>query len=135
MSVCHTQRKNILYQAHGTVVSRLFMHTTPRTMNSTIHIPECKCQSNKNIRQPRNKEKTKHSPNTSLFTFALFRVQQTNSHKRHARKSVTHDKILACFKPYRCGSYQLCRNPSGYNLGRDRRHSVQRLSARSLICQ
>ena len=55
-------------------------------------------------RQTKNEEKDSNSSNASLFTSALFRIQQPSSREQHAQNGCNaRDKIWARFRCYCCG--------------------------------
>ena len=84
----------------------------PLTLYNTIHIQEYKRWSNK------NEVKDSNSSNASLFTSALFRIQQPSSCERHTQMGVTlvtkFGRALGATVVFFC---RLCTNPSGYKLG------------------
>ena len=104
----------------------------PRMLYSTIHIPKYQCQSNQTIRQPKKEVKDCNKARALLCLLFLdldSAAQLTQVTRLHGRKA--RDKIRACFRRYCCGCFcSLCTNPSGYNLGYHRSHSIHNLRLR-----
>ena len=76
-------------------------------------------------RQAKNEEKDSNSSNASLFTSALFRIQQPSSRERHTQMGVMlvtkFGRTLGAAVVVFC---RLCTNPSGYKLGRRKSRST-----------